>query len=50
MGVKMSLEYRGALRCALVHVPSGTRIETDAPAGQLRARFRLCFPRGTPHL
>lgn len=27
----MSLRYDGALRCSLVHGPSGTRIGTDAP-------------------
>ena len=30
--VKMSVEYRGELRCEAVHGPSGSRIETDAPA------------------
>lgn len=30
--VAISLTYLGDLRCELVHEPSGTRIETDAPA------------------
>lgn len=30
--VRMSVEYKGGLRCEAVHGPSGSRIETDAPA------------------
>lgn len=30
--VKTSVEYAGELRCEAVHGPSGSRIETDAPA------------------
>ena len=29
--VRMSVEYQGQLRCAAVHGPSGSRLETDAP-------------------
>jgi uncharacterized OsmC-like protein len=29
--VKMSVDYTGGLHCDLVHGPSSTRIETDAP-------------------
>ncbi len=29
--VKMSAAYTGRLRCTLVHEPSGSKIETDAP-------------------
>jgi putative redox protein len=31
MAVSMSLHYDGALRCSLIHGPSGTKIGTDAP-------------------
>ena len=31
MAVSMSITYDGALRCSLVHGPSGTTIGTDAP-------------------
>jgi len=30
--VRMSIVYRGDLRCEAVHGPSGSRVETDAPA------------------
>lgn len=30
--VKMSVVYEGGLRCSAVHGPSGSKIETDAPA------------------
>lgn len=30
--VKMSVIYEGGLRCSAVHGPSGSKIETDAPA------------------
>lgn len=30
--VKIGVEYKGGLRCEAVHGPSGSRIETDAPA------------------
>ena len=30
--VEITGQYAGELRCELVHGPSGTRIETDAPA------------------
>ncbi len=30
--VKMSIVYEGGLRCSAVHGPSGSKIETDAPA------------------
>ncbi|MBM4154082.1 MAG: OsmC family protein [Lentisphaerae bacterium] len=30
--VKIGIEYKGGLRCEAVHGPSGSRIETDAPA------------------
>lgn len=30
--VRMDVEYKGGLRCEAVHGPSGSRIETDAPA------------------
>lgn len=29
--VKMSVNYEGQLHCSLVHEPSGSKIETDAP-------------------
>jgi putative redox protein len=31
MGVEMSIEYRGGLHCELVHGPSSSHLETDAP-------------------
>lgn len=30
--VSMTITYEGGLRCSAVHGPSGSRIETDAPA------------------
>ena len=30
--VRMTVEYKGDLRCEAAHGPSGSRIETDAPA------------------
>lgn len=33
--VKMKAVYEGNLRCALTHEPSGSRIETDAPADNM---------------
>jgi putative redox protein len=30
--VSIGIEYKGGLRCEAVHGPSGSRIETDAPA------------------
>ncbi len=29
--VKIDIEYQGSLRCGLVHGPSGSQLETDAP-------------------
>ena len=39
--VQMEISYKGALRCELKHGPSGTVVETDAPAdmGGQAARF-----------
>lgn len=39
--VRMHVDYRGELRSEAVHEPSGSRIETDAPADNegLAARF-----------
>jgi putative redox protein len=31
MGVRIDIEYAGALRCRAIHGPSGSIIETDAP-------------------
>ena len=31
MAVTMTLSYQGSLRCELVHGPSSTRLQTDAP-------------------
>lgn len=31
MGVRIDVDYTGELHCRLVHGPSGTEIETDAP-------------------
>lgn len=31
MTVTMTVDYQGALRCELVHGPSSTRMQTDAP-------------------
>jgi putative redox protein len=31
MSVTIDLQYKGALRCELVHEPSGSELDTDAP-------------------
>lgn len=43
MSVEMTLVYDGELRCSLEHLPSGSRISTDAP-GDNHGRAELFSP------